>query len=234
MPCVEKHKFSGVLHLLYLKALSNCKSVDFDEKLKAFAIKIPDRQVLFELIHDDKALSNIPTEVESIPEIENAVEIISSPATDIIDSIEDPDKATEYSVETMSSMDNSIQYEPGQIEENDRVQEIEENFILPEVIEASSKERARKSTEEFIDNNIVFEGFSDNTVQETEIETQEIDSIEYVSKSIQTFELGQVEEAYQKAEKAPQTETKSRSFYDWLDVNPSHNKTKTEVRTNSK
>ena len=59
----ETHPYSGLLHLLYLKALGNSKSVDFDNQLKDYAIKIPNRELLYYLIHED-----IPAE-ESVLEL---------------------------------------------------------------------------------------------------------------------------------------------------------------------
>lgn len=49
----ETHPYSGLAHLLYLKALGNAKSVNFDAQLKHFAIKIPNRELLYYLIHDE-------------------------------------------------------------------------------------------------------------------------------------------------------------------------------------
>jgi hypothetical protein len=52
----ETHPYSGLLHLLYLKALGNAKSVAFDSELKNYAIKIPNRELLYYLIHEENVV----------------------------------------------------------------------------------------------------------------------------------------------------------------------------------
>ena len=49
----QTYPYSGLLHLLYLKALGNSKSVDFEQNLKMHAIKVPNRALLYNLIHED-------------------------------------------------------------------------------------------------------------------------------------------------------------------------------------
>lgn len=210
----EKHPYSGFLHLLFLKALSNSKSVDFDNKLKEFAIKIPDRQVLFQLIHDGIEQQEILVENAPIeePEEEVVAELI----------------AHEASSETPESIDVPV------IQESEEVMVEEESHAPIDTHEAtlSTPEPADQEIEqkldgqeaenelieapkhEFIDNNIVFEGFS---TEPADININEEEIIETENEPIQ---LDLVEQEYQAetSEDSAPAASETRSFYDWLNV----------------
>jgi hypothetical protein len=73
----EIYPYSGMLYILYLKALGNSKSVEFESHLKHYAIHIPNRALLFHLIHDEEDfLSTIDTESSPIinQEINHSIE----------------------------------------------------------------------------------------------------------------------------------------------------------------
>lgn len=68
----EAHPYSGMLHMLFLKALGNSKSVDFESNLKHYAIHIPNRALLFHLIHDEhELLTTIDTESSELNNQDN-------------------------------------------------------------------------------------------------------------------------------------------------------------------
>lgn len=226
----SKHPYSGILHLLYLKALGNSKSVDFEDKLKEFAIKIPDRQVLFQLIHN-----------ESI--VVDASEIAENNEATLVQSFDVTPTETEISIEEPIELEQTVApIKPNFIEENEQVIAFEFSELKNETEDTKSDdvhpdviEFIEEKTEEVIDNNIVFEGFTDSAqhaildneseslnhkeeeqtsiVKETEVEQLD---------SLIPFELNKAEDAYQaktvetvETEHTPKT---GRSFYDWLNV----------------
>jgi tetratricopeptide (TPR) repeat protein len=222
----SKHPYSGILHILYLKALGNSKSVDFEDKLKEFAVKIPDRQVLFQLIHDD----SLGVEVSEIAENEIALQ----------QSLEVTPTEAEISIEHHVELEKtSATIKPNFIEENEQVIAFEFSELKNEaedtqsdIVQADVIEFIEQKTEEVIDNNIVFEGFTDSAqhdIRDNESETlnpQEEEQASIVNEteveqldSLIPFELNKAEDAYQsetvRPEHAPKT---SRSFYDWLNV----------------
>jgi hypothetical protein len=75
----QTYPYSGLLHLLLLKALGNSKSVDFEQNLKMHAIKVPNRALLYNLIHDeapDAPFVDEPKVATTLPEITTAVPIV--------------------------------------------------------------------------------------------------------------------------------------------------------------
>lgn len=180
----KKHPYSGLLHLLYLKALSNSKSVDFEEKLKEFAIKIPDRQILFHLIHESTPHDEIILEDEAVSEV---IESYTSP----IDQDEAVLSAQENTTESIEVFDKEIH----------------------------EAEELVKVEQEFIDNNIVFEGFSppvESHIQENiDLDSEVIENVETAP-----IQLDVVEQEYQ-AEVHEETNaptSTARTFYDWLSI----------------
>jgi len=79
----EAHPYSGLLHLLYLKALGNAKSLDFDRELNSYAIKIPNRELLYSLIHNE-LVSNALTPEEFLTQ-ETTFELSNQPITSEIE-----------------------------------------------------------------------------------------------------------------------------------------------------
>lgn len=65
----DAHPYSGLFPILYLKALSNTKSIEFDEKLKEFAIKVPNRALLYTLINEDSNPVSKENVTSTVPEI---------------------------------------------------------------------------------------------------------------------------------------------------------------------
>jgi tetratricopeptide (TPR) repeat protein len=201
----EKHPYSGVLHLLYLKALSNSKSVDFEDKLKAFAIKIPDRQVLFQLIHDDEDAHNTAAKSDEVVEHKTEALILENEL--IAPVIDEPVS------EVQISQKEEIQPEKEPVSDfqEEIIPDIQEKIEdeIREENEIPKAEAIVDKNEEFIDNNIIFEGFSTPLeVSENEIENESENEIENKSQN-------ENENAVKQA----------RSFYDWLEV-------KSQAKTN--
>jgi hypothetical protein len=210
----EKHPYSGVLHLLYLKALSNSKSLDFEDRLKDFAIKIPDRQVLFQLIHDDAALVDTATKSE----VETAQnEVIQSTPTPVTEAAIEASDISEENAEHQSSIEIvTSQVEIPTVEET-------EEILAPLIDEQESAARTEdtvleKQQDEFIDNTIVFEGFSDRIPSSDNERIEQESTVEEIDAPIEPLAIDLVEASYQKAESNIQNTV--RSFYDWLDQKP--------------
>jgi tetratricopeptide (TPR) repeat protein len=244
----EKHPYSGLLHVLYLKALSSSKSVDFEDKLKNFAIKIPDRQVLFQLIHDDAVESDIPTEIEVESAPEKVIEITENHVEEVV--LEVSAISEETTEEVLNSEDISNQVEIPEIKENEasiqfeifRNEEKEAEEIVEDLINEEENPGVKEETvlekhhDEFIDNNIVFEGFSDRNQSDRDEVIEQNASEEQSDAPIEPLAIDQLEASYQKAESNNQN--KVRSFYDWLDQKPvsedSKAEEKVEIQKNSK
>jgi tetratricopeptide (TPR) repeat protein len=220
----QNHPYSGILHLLYLKALSNSKSVDFEEKLRAFAIKIPDRQVLFHLIHD-VSTQNETTEIQEVAE-DNLVESVYDPApieaplTSKIEQTTDTELVDTSDVDRVAQEENLIEPVSSNIEfsEEERIPSTKEE---PEIITSANE---LPQADEFVDNHIVFEGFTDQqsageTEPDEEVEREQVGEKADGESEIQSFELDQAEDAYQ-AEHLLPGDSQERSFYDWLDMRP--------------
>ena len=220
----QKHPYSGILHLLYLKALSNSKSVDFEEKLRAFAIKIPDRQVLFHLIHD-VSKQNETTDIQNVVE-ENLVESeydqepIEAPLTNQIEQTTEVEEADTTYADTVVQEENLI--EPAS--RNLEFSEEETTPCTTEELEIEPSANELAKADEFVDNHIVFEGFTDQesageTEPEEEVEREEVAEKTDEESEIQSFELDQAEDDYQ-AENLTAGDSQERSFYDWLEMRP--------------
>jgi tetratricopeptide (TPR) repeat protein len=211
----EKHPYSGVLHLLYLKALSNSKSLDFEDKLKDFAIKIPDRQVLFQLIHSDDVVADIPTELEAESAPNEIIEISNPVEEVVLEAFENQEESTNDLPSTLESITHHESTEL--IEEEvdvlveDLIQEEEKTSVGEETV-------LEKQHDEFIDNNIVFEGFSDQIPSAPGEVNEAIELPEQLDVPIAILSIDQVEASYQKA--ASNKTNTVRSFYDWLDRKP--------------
>lgn len=203
----EKHPFSGVLHLLYLKALNNCKSLDFEEKLKNFAIKIPDRQVLFQLIQEEEIVFEETT--QKVPEVELDAHQLEAIVTDVP---EVSDLHLEIDASTV------VTFEQAETK-------VEEEIVFEEetITENTISEWIHSDTEEFIDNTIVFEGFSDaptdadEDLDENQIVASEIELDHDAAKS--SFEIHEIEDDKSSNDQV-NNDKPTRSFYDWLDKKP--------------
>ena len=220
----QKHPYSGILHLLYLKALSNSKSVDFEEKLRAFAIKIPDRQVLFHLIHD-VSKQNETADIQNVVE-ENLVESeydqepIEAPLTNQIEQTTEVEEADTTYADTVVQEENLI--EPAS--RNLEFSEEETTPCTTEELEIEPSANELAQADEFVDNHIVFEGFTDQesageTEPAEEVEREEVAEKTDEESEIQSFELDQAEDDYQ-AENLTVGDSQERSFYDWLEMRP--------------
>ncbi len=217
----KKHPYSGLLHLLYLKALSNSKSVDFEEKLKEFAIKIPDRQVLFHLIH------------ESTPQEEFVLE--EQAVSEVIETYTSPIEQDEAVLLTQENTTESTEVYDEEIHETEELLSAEQELELPQAETAVLEEGNTETLEpaeieqkdaaidapkhEFIDNNIVFEGFSipvESAIQDNiELDTLDIENVETAP-----IHLDVVEHEYQAEvqEEIDATASTARTFYDWLSI----------------
>lgn len=227
----EKHPYSGVLHLLYLKALSNSKSLDFEDRLKDFAIKIPDRQVLFQLIHDDAGLVDTATKSE----VETAQnEVIQSTPTPVTEAAIEASDISEETAEHQSSIEIvTSQVEIPTVEEKEETQEILAPLIDEQESAALTEETVlEKQQDEFIDNTIVFEGFSDRIPSSDNERIEQEDAVEEIDAPIEPLAIDLVEASYQKAESNIQNTV--RSFYDWLDQKPVSEEFKEEEKTEEK
>jgi tetratricopeptide (TPR) repeat protein len=226
----EKHPYSGVLHLLYLKALSNSKSLDFEEKLKEFAIKIPDRQMLFHLIHDDALEADIPAEVEIEVEAplapEDIVEITENLLEEVV--LEAPANIEESTEDLPNIKEISMQVEILVREEKEVQEEDAADLDKDEKLEVVKEKVIEKQHNEFIDNNIVFEGFSDQIQSDIIEDVEQIEVPGQWDTPIEPLAIDQVEVSYQKAESINQNTV--RSFYDWLDQKPVSEDFKTQEK----
>jgi tetratricopeptide (TPR) repeat protein len=111
----KKFPYSGSFHILYLKALAQAKDTDFDEQLAKFAVKIPNRALLYTLIHDEQDTfvpipeQDLPVNIEeqdahSIPEKNSKVlpEQIIEHAKDTEISAKEIDLSTNVSQDNIS------------------------------------------------------------------------------------------------------------------------------------
>jgi tetratricopeptide (TPR) repeat protein len=199
----EKHPYSGVLHLLYLKALSNSKSVDFEEKLKEFAIKIPDRQVLFQLIHDDSTILIETTEQEDSSDHDAQIESITAENHENEEAqAEVLDEQLEAPEEITITFEASISMETEDASEN------------------NSDEWTQSGTEEFIDNSIFFEGFSnsDTDISQEAVDIEDTEELEIVINQEVKSAAPENVNASLSSESEQTDEKETRSFYDWLEI----------------
>lgn len=214
-----KHPYSGVLHLLYLKALAKSKSVYFEEKLKEHAAKISDRQILFQLIHDNQQVYEFEQEEKIADSEEKSIEQVVSPENQSKEDqvTKNEETETHHFIETISST-TEISVDAIDFEDKNTGSEIE----LASVSNTTIKEE--------IDNNIRYEGFSstigieDDTVEPVveeniDIDNASADEIAITEVTFDTaFELEKIEASYESAiEIETHGENSSlRSFYDWL------------------
>jgi tetratricopeptide (TPR) repeat protein len=199
----EKHPYSGVLHLLYLKALSNSKSVDFEEKLKEFAIKIPDRQVLFQLIHDDSTILIETTEQENSSDHDAQIESIAAENHENEEAqAEVLDEQLEAPEEITITFEASISMETEDASEN------------------KSDEWTQSGTEEFIDNSIFFEGFSNSNtdISQEAVDIENTEELEIAINQEVKSDAPENINASLSSELEQTDEKETRSFYDWLEI----------------
>lgn len=112
----QKYPYSQVFSILYLKALANENSFNFEEELPFHAYKISDRNKLFELIHtiefnqnnvEETSInqdSSIAEEKVLIPEIE----IATIDTEEIITPINNQDELTQKEEKVSSALDIEI------------------------------------------------------------------------------------------------------------------------------
>lgn len=112
----QKYPYSQVFSILYLKALANENSFNFEEELPFHAYKISDRNKLFELIHtiefnqnnvEETSInqdSSIEEEKVLIPEIE----IATIDTEEIITPINNQDELTQKEEKVSSALDIEI------------------------------------------------------------------------------------------------------------------------------
>ena len=165
----EAHPYSGLLHLLYLKALGNARSIDFDSELNHYAIKIPNRALLYQMIHegleDIQIVENSATIEESVLEFSPeriAFEIEENPVVE----------APTIAVEVISEEKSAIEEVAHEELDSEQQFEIQEN-------ESDAEELVELPVEEADDTPIAIEEIEethllvDDAVEESVDETHE-------------------------------------------------------------
>lgn len=89
---LDEYPYTHSLNLLYLKGLKNTRSIVYDKQLSKTSIQVPNREILYQRIIQEEL-------VETIKEIENSTEDISSETT----KKESQEKPVETSVEETKS-----------------------------------------------------------------------------------------------------------------------------------
>jgi hypothetical protein len=124
LPMLEKFPYSSSLHIIYLKALANDNSLEFESKLKIAAAHVSDKEHLYHLINDNTSSSDAEKVQEAV--IEEAEHIVE----DVPEKIE-PIKVDKIPVEEIIEKE-----------------EVEEKIEEPIITETQIKEEVRSIIEE--------------------------------------------------------------------------------------
>jgi hypothetical protein len=191
LPILEKFPYSSTLYILYLKALANDKSIDFESQLRVAAAHVSDREHLYHLINGNNSV------VEENPK-ELAIEEIV-----ISDAIEEIVVKEEEIVEQEVAPINEVLEVVEEIEEKEEEREIEielkkiDPIVAEEIVEETNIEIDESSLKEEIFSHAIAEAF-------------EVSSEEIIKEIVEDKEP--VVANSEKASEAPEDMT----FIDWL------------------
>lgn len=112
---VDKYPYAQVFPILYLKALSQAKSFEFEEELNRIAYRITDREKLYEIIHTNSLTEVAETPLSTVlisEEIEEEIPVETTEPTQVIEVEETAE--IEFSpespliLETVEELDSTI------------------------------------------------------------------------------------------------------------------------------
>jgi len=166
LPMLEKFPYSSSLHILYLKALANDNSLEFETKLKIAAAHVSDKEHLYNLIND----SNTTSEIEKIeePVIETS-EVEVEVAPEQIEVIEKEEETVKEAIDIIEEIEEKI--------ESEVITESQIRGEVKEIIEEKTQETEETSIEE---TSLDEEIFSHAIASAFDIETVEIEDIHVV------------------------------------------------------
>ena len=241
----EDYPYSGLLHVLYLKALGNAKALDFEQYLKQHAIKIPNRELLYFLIHEDVqnfARTNDDEEVGLSTTLgnEDFVEVNDAEQVKIESHVEIETEQREFPViEEINDAAGSVHDAgSGAVDVHNEEHEIPTN---PQDGSVQESDTARYSLEDvsWLDNTITFDGFSTTMVLEEE--EQQDDQEQRLAGEYEERENSDFSESIDFAEVQqepisrvqPAEKESKQTFYDWLNAVPPINTTQQKETSSS-
>lgn len=188
----DAHPYSGLFPILYLKALSNTKSIEFDEKLKEFAIKVPNRALLYTLINEDSNPVSKENVTSTVPEIiESEVHNSNIESEKIVKiKIESEELSETSTIDQVADLENN-ENDESNFEENLSITEIyseKQDFVNTKDEEASV---AQNPIEQEEDAQIISSEKSEDTLVYTDqnsIDNDKIDEEESWLDNTITFE----------------------------------------------
>ncbi len=224
----QEHPYSGLMHVLYLKALGNSKSVQFEEQLKKYAIYVPNRELLYHLIHAEETHMSSDEKLDEIAENTAAVDPVIEVLHQEIEEITSHDKPEDLESEAIHplSFDEPITDTQEAIQEAietplEQAEEIEEWEDIAPTLDSKVHD-----DESWLDNTITFEGFENESVESADanVDTDAEESIifdfseELTARTLNIEEEVAGETEIASSENAPVEAPRTKSFYDWLNV----------------
>lgn len=191
----EKHPYTQIYSILYLKALGDNADIHFEEELQKHSYRISDRSQLFKLIHDFSSdfdvTPNLTTEeTETIIEEK---EIIETPPTTIVEVVsekiitEEPIIKEEVIIDDVPELIQEIQKETVAVEienekpeinlEDDVITENSQEIIHDAVLAQEIEETQIKIPSDALDESILHHSFAAN-YQLSELSKEEIEALE--------------------------------------------------------
>lgn len=241
----QNHPYSGLLHVLYLKALSNMKSIDFERNLQDYAIKIPNRELLYFLIHDEQETSafveNVSVNESQNEKLENESVFEFSAEWEVTE-INSPDEESKIEFtnngdsETLSFDENEVhedqlsndnnenltQQDFTHLENEDELDGADSNNTQTK--DAPKESRFTLDEVSWLDNNITFDGFDGENQPDSVEEISEETSINFDFSGAHSADVAElktepeVSNFNEEIETRSESSNKRKSFYDWLNI----------------
>lgn len=159
----DKYPYAQIFSIMYLKALSQSKSLDFDEILPQYAYRITDREKLFEILYgesipdltslDTVGILDQPTDTQ--PEIDKVVGEFSLSETVLIEEIEHGEETVGLTPEA-TPIDGGEQYiEPSQIDKELDLPKNEDVKPDESLLNTTDKSNSSEQEEDLIEEQII-------------------------------------------------------------------------------